>query len=156
MTVRDSAHKYIQQLYRTNLIFYFNTIHQIQMESLFKRCQINAIEFFSAHFKKTALPPPEDVGPALYSGHSVHVSGSRVAKIVTLLTPKLWHIPVSWSLCPWVAQAASSWEQGEGWKSWDSSEKVKIWNLPVFPLQDLLNPGEPEKILEISEFSMLR
>ena len=89
MTVRDSAHKYIQQLYRTNLIFYFNTLHQKQMESLFKRCQINAIEFFSAHFKKTALPPPEDVGPALYSGHSDHVSGSRVAKIVTLLTTKL-------------------------------------------------------------------
>ena len=47
------------------------------------------LNLFSEHFKKTALPPPEDVGPALYSGHSVHVSGSRVAKIVALLTPKL-------------------------------------------------------------------
>ena len=57
MTVRDSAHKYIQQLYRTNLIFYFNTIHQIQMESLFKRCQINAIEFFLSILKRLPFRP---------------------------------------------------------------------------------------------------
>ena len=67
------------------------------------------------------------------------------------------NIPVSWSLCPWVAQASSSWEKGEGWKSWEQLCKLcPIANNKFSSFQDLLNPGEPEKILEISEFSMLR
>ena len=69
----------------------------------------------------------------------------------------MWqNIPVSWSLCPWVAEASSSWEEGEGWKSWSSSVHFLRLDSSAFPFQDLLNPGEPEKILEISEFSMLR
>ena len=32
---------------------------------------------------------------------------------------------VSWALCPWVAQASSTWEQGEGWK-----EKSLVLQIP--------------------------
>ena len=38
----------------------------------------------------------------------------------------------------------------------ETASTFSDWTSSAFLFQDLLNPGEPEKILEISEFSMLR